>query len=66
MQTYRKGAKTVGTKTSDCKIYLFIQETDHVINAHNMLVWCSDFLCNDDFHSIHNAQYFALTLAMKT
>ena len=55
-----KGAKTGRTKKPGYSVCIFLQETDLYITVHSILVWCSDFLCDDDFHNIM-LDTFALT-----
>ena len=55
-----KGAKTGRTKKPGYSVGIFLQETDLYITVHSILVWCSDFLCDDDFHNI-TLDTFALT-----
>ena len=55
-----KGAKTGRTKKPGNSVCIFLQETDLYITVHSILVWCSDFLCSDDFHNI-TLDTFALT-----
>ena len=47
-----KGAKIGRTKKPGYLVCIFLQETDLYIAVHSILVWCSDFLCDDDFHNI--------------
>ena len=52
-----KGAKTGRTKKPGYSVCIFLQETDLYITVHSILVWYSDFLCDDDFHNIECTAY---------